>query len=164
MAAVEYLNNSSFYFEVDGITALFLKGVSGPEITFSLAGADEPIGCSKGGVTQTHAVIGGVEYNDITLTYVGGNEGEQKKLSDWYNQCHSESYSGGANKGRDNRKNGKLAIYDGGGKVCMEFTFTDMFPADITSGGGTLAVDGGGSRLDSSPPSSGEATRPSGST
>ncbi|MEM8603054.1 MAG: phage tail protein, partial [Cyanobacteria bacterium P01_H01_bin.121] len=42
------------------------------------------------------------------------------------------------------RKTGKLAVYDGGGKVCMQFTFTDMFPKDITSGGGTLAVDGGG--------------------
>lgn len=143
--ADEFLTNAKFYFEVDGITDLLIQKVSGPEIELVVAGGDAPIGVTKGGKTQTQSVIGGVKYNStINLTYVAGNEGVQKKLEDWYNQCHAEAYSGGEKKGRTNRKTGSLVVYDGDGKEGMRFDFTDLFPCDITQAGGTLGLDQSG--------------------
>ncbi|MBL1176274.1 phage tail protein [Pantanalinema sp. GBBB05] len=145
MPDVEYLTNAKFYFEIDGITDLLVQKVSGPEIELTVAGGDAPIGVTKGGKTQTQSVIGGVKYNStITLTYVAGNEGPQKKLEDWYIQCHAESYAGGETKGRSNRKTGSLVVYDGDGAEGMRFNFTDLFPCDISQAGGDLSPDKAG--------------------
>ena len=140
----ELLTNSTFYFEIDGISDLLIKTVSGPEIELEVAGGDAPIGSTKGGKTQTHATIGGVKYNSsITLTFIAGNEGVQKKLEDWYTKCHAEAYSGGETESRKSRKTGSLVVYDGNGKEGMRFNFTDLFPSTLKQGGGTLAIDGG---------------------
>lgn len=145
MPDIEYLTASKFYFEVDGITDLLVQKVSGPEIELSVAGGDAPIGCTKGGKTQTHSVIGGVKYNStITLTYVAGNEGTQKKLWDWYVDCHAKAYTGGEVKARSSRKTGSLVVYDGDGAEGMRFNFTDLFPVDITQAGGDLSPDKAG--------------------
>ena len=141
----EFLSSAKFYFEIDGITDLLIKKVTGPSIEIEVAGGDAPIGVTKGGVTQTQATIGGVKYNStITLTYVAGNEGPQKKLEDWYVAVHAEAYSGGQVKGRSNRKTGSLVVYDGDGNEGMRFNFTDLFPCDIKQAGGTLGVDQSG--------------------
>ncbi|MFY7804351.1 MAG: phage tail protein [Limnoraphis robusta] len=141
---VEFLTNSKFYFEIDGITDLLIKKVSGPEITIEVAGGDAPIGCTKGGISQTQAVIGGVKYSSaITLTFVAGNEAAQKKLEDWYIKCHAEAYSGGKTEARKNRKTGSLTIYDGDGEE-MRFDFTDLFPGTLKQASGVLGVDQSG--------------------
>ena len=141
---VQYLSNSKFYFEIDGVTSLTLKTVNGPEIEMEVAGGDAAIGCTKDAKTQTQATVGGVKYNStMTLTYVAGNEGEQKKLSDWYNDCHPDAFSGGASKAMDSRKTGSLVIYNPNGAEAMRFNFMDLFPGnkkqigslDIGSGG-----------------------------
>ena len=145
MAVEEYLTNSKFYFELDGITDLLIKNVSGPEIEMEVAGGDAPLGCTKGGKTQTQATIGGVKYNSaITLTFIAGNEGTQKKLEDWYVKCHSEAFSGGAVEARKSRKTGSLVVYDGDGKEGMRFDFTDLFPSTLKQAGGTLGTDQSG--------------------
>lgn len=142
--ADEFLTNSKFYFEIDGITELLVKSVNGPEITIEVAGGDAPIGVTKGGISQTQSVIGGVKYNSgVTLTYVAGNEGVQKALEDWYIKCHSEAYSGGKTEARKNRKTGSLTIYDGDGNE-MRFNFTDLFPSTIKQASGTLGPDSSG--------------------
>lgn len=142
---VQYLTNSKFYFEIDGVTALTVKTVSGPEIEMEVAGGDSAIGVTKDAKTQTQATIGGVKYNStITLTYVAGNEGEQKKLSDWYNDCHPDAFSGGGSKAMDSRKTGSLVIYNPDGKEAMRYNFTDLFPGNKKQIG-SLAVDSGGS-------------------
>ncbi|MGK7944154.1 MAG: phage tail protein [Microcystaceae cyanobacterium] len=131
MPDVQYLTNSKFYFEIDGITSLVIKTVSGPEIEMEIVGGDTAIGVTKDAKTQTQATIGGVKYNStITLTYVAGNEADQKKLADWYNDCHPDTYSGGASKAMDSRKTGKLSIYDPNGEEAMRFDFTDLFPGN----------------------------------
>ena len=56
---VQYLANSKFYFEIDGVTALSLKTINGPEIEMDVAGGDSAIGVSKDAKTQTQATIGG---------------------------------------------------------------------------------------------------------
>ncbi|MDV3348638.1 phage tail protein [Leptolyngbyaceae cyanobacterium CCMR0082] len=141
---VQYLTNSKFYFEIDGVTSLAVKTCSGPEIEMEVAGGDAAIGVTKDAKTQTQATIGGVKYNaTVTLTYVAGNEGDQKKLSDWYNDCHPDTFSGGASKAMDSRKTGSLVIYDPNGKEAMRYNFIDLFPGtkkQISS----LAVDSGG--------------------
>ena len=72
---VQYLTSSRFYFEIDGVTSLLVKKVSGPEISMTVAGGDAAIGVTKDAKTQTQATIGGVEYGSVvSLTYVGGNE------------------------------------------------------------------------------------------
>jgi phage tail-like protein len=141
---VQYLTSSRFYFEIDGVTSLLVKKVSGPSITMTVAGGDTPIGVSKDAKTQTQSTIGGVEYDSvITLNYVGGNEGEQQKLFDWYNKCHVDSYSGGGSDATKSRKTGSLVIYDPDGKEAMRFNFTDLFPGSITQIS-SLSVDSGG--------------------
>jgi phage tail-like protein len=141
---VQYLTNSKFYFEIDGVTGLTVKSVTGPEIAMEVAGGDAAIGVSKDAKTQTQATIGGVKYNStITLTYVGGNEADQKKLHDWYNDCHPDTFSGGASKAMDSRKTGSLVIYNPNGKEAMRYNFTDLFPGaskQISS----LSVDSSG--------------------
>lgn len=140
----QYLTNSKLYFELDGVTGLFVKSVTGPEIELDVAGGDSAIGCSKDAKTQTQATVGGVKYNStITLTYVAGNEADQKKLSDWYNDCHPDTYSGGASKAMDNRKTGSLVIYNPDGAEAMRFNFTDLFPGTKKQIG-SLSVDSGG--------------------
>jgi phage tail-like protein len=145
MAGIEYLTNSKFYFEIDGITDLLVNKVTGPSIEMQVAGGDAPIGCTKGGKTQTQATIGGVKYSSsITLTYVAGNEGVQKKLEDWYVACHAEAFAGGAVKARASRKTGSLVVYDGDGNEGMRFNFIDLFPDNLKQGNGTLGPDNGG--------------------
>lgn len=141
---VQYLTSSKFYFEIDGVTALFLKTVNGPEIEMEVAGGDTAIGVSKDAKTQTQATIGGVKYNStIKLTYVGGNEADQQKLTEWYNNCHSDTYSGGGSKAMDNRKTGSLVVYNPNGQEAMRFNFIDLFPGTLTQIS-SLSVDGGG--------------------
>lgn len=142
---VQYLTDSKFYFEIDGVTALVLKSVTGPEIEMEVAGGDSAIGSTKDAKTQTQATIGGVKYNStITLTYVAGNESDQKKLADWYNDCHPDAFSGGASKSMDSRKTGSLVIYNPNGAEAMRFNFIDLFPGTKHQIG-TLSVDSGGS-------------------
>jgi phage tail-like protein len=144
MPDIQYLTNSKFYFEIDGVTGLFIKTITGPEIEMEVVGGDAAIGVTKDAKTQTQATIGGVKYNStITLTYVAGNEADQKKLSDWYNDCHPDTYSGGSSKAMESRKTGSLSIYNPDGKEAMRFDFTDLFPGtkqQISN----LAVDQGG--------------------
>jgi phage tail-like protein len=142
---VQYLTNSKFYFEIDGVTGLSVKNCTGPEIELEVAGGDSAIGVTKDAKTQTQATIGGVKYNStITLTYVAGNESDQKKLSDWYNDCHPDTYSGGGSKSMDSRKTGSLVVYDPNGKEAMRYNFIDLFPGTKKQIG-SLSVDSGGS-------------------
>lgn len=141
---VQYLTSSRFYFEIDQVTQLFVKKASGPSISLTVAGGDTAIGVSKDAKTQTQATIGGVEYSDkITLNYVAGNEGEQAKLSEWYNKCHVDTFSGGGSEATKNRRTGSLVIYDPDGKEAMRFNFTDLFPGNMTQIG-SVSVESGG--------------------
>lgn len=133
---VQYLTTSKFYFEIDGITSLLLKSISGPEITMEVAGSETAIGVTKGAKTQTQATIGGVSYSStVELTYVAGNESDQQKLYNWYDDCHVDTFSGGASKSMENRKTGSLTIYDPDGNEAMRFNFVDLFPGTITQTG-----------------------------
>ncbi len=132
MPDIQYLTSSKFYFEIDGITALILKSITGPEISLEVAGGDTAIGVTKDAKTQTQATIGGVNYaSTVTLTYVAGNASDQEKLYDWYNNCHADTYSGGSSKSMENRKTGSLTVYNPDGKEAMRFNFTDLFPGTI---------------------------------
>lgn len=141
---VQYLTNSKFYFEIDSVTALALKTVTGPEIEMEVAGGESAIGVTKDAKTQTQATIGGVKYNStITLTYVAGNEADQKKLSEWYDDCHPDTFSGGSSKAMDSRKTGSLVIYNPNGAEAMRYNFKDLFPGTKKQIG-SLSVDSGG--------------------
>lgn len=140
----QYLTSSRFYFEIDGVTSLIVKKVSGPSISMTVAGGDSAIGVTKDAKTQTQATIGGVEYDSkVSLTYVGGNEADQQKLFDWYNKCHTDSYSGGGSEATKSRKTGSLVIYDPDGKEAMRFNFTDLFPGAVTQVG-SMSVESAG--------------------
>jgi phage tail-like protein len=142
---VQYLTNSKFYFEIDGVTSLAIKTCSGPEIELEVAGGDAPIGVTKGAKTQTQSTIGGVKYNStVSLTYVAGNEAEHEKLNKWYNDCHAQAFSGGGSKAMESRKTGSLVIYNPNGEEAMRFNFKDLFPGTKKQVG-SLSVDSGGS-------------------
>lgn len=132
MPEAEYITNSSFYFDIDGIE-LVIKSVSGISIEMKVAGGGTAIGCMKGGKAQTQAVPGGVTYGSaVTLKFVAGNEGSQQAITDWYQKCHPQSYTGGAKEGRSNRKTGSFVIYDGNGNEGARYTFFDLFPNNLT--------------------------------
>ena len=128
----EYLYSSKFYFEADGLTDLIVQKVSGIQMKMTVAGGDSVIGVTKDGKTQTNSTIGGVECSEVTIECVA--TAESKKLLDWYNKCHAESFSGGKSEGRANRKNAKISVYDGKDEKA-QFELVDIFPTSYETGG-----------------------------
>jgi phage tail-like protein len=129
---IEYLTNSTFFFDIDGLDLVISK-VSGLKIEMKTAANKAAIGIGKDGKTQTQCTPGATSYSSgVKIEYVAGNEADQEKLTKWYQKCHATSFSGGATQSRQERKTGSLFIYDGNGKVCAEFEFIDLFPSKLT--------------------------------
>jgi len=139
----EYLTNSSFFFDIDGME-LVIKKVAGIKIQMKVAANNAAIGCMKDGKTQTQSTPGAVTYGSaVTLEYVGGNEADQQKITDWYKKCHATSFSGGATESRKQRKTGSFFVFDMNGKIGAQFDFTDLFPSNLTQTD-SLGVDKSG--------------------
>ena len=128
----EYLYNSKFYFEADGLTDLVVQKISGIQMKMNVAGGDSVIGVTKDAKTQTNSTISGAECSEVTLECVATKD--SKQLLDWYNKCHAESFSGGKSEGRANRKNAKISIYDGKDEKA-QFELIDIFPTSYETGG-----------------------------
>jgi phage tail-like protein len=129
MATGEVLTTSRFYLEIDGMTDLVVKKVSGLQITLDAAGDMKSFGVTKGGKSQMQATVTGVTTGTITVEYVATVDG--KKLHDWYRESHPSSgpMSGGVSAQKGARKTAKLSAYNqGGGADAARWEFTGVFP------------------------------------
>jgi phage tail-like protein len=129
MAKGEVLTTSRFYLEIDGMTELVVKKVSGLQITLDAAGDMKSYGVTKGGKSQMQATVTGVTTGTITVEYVATVDG--KELHDWYRKSHPASgpMSGGTSKDQGARKTAKLSAYNqGGGADAARWEFTGVFP------------------------------------
>lgn len=132
MADIEYLTNSTFFFDIDGLDLVISK-VSGIKIEMKVAANKAAIGIGKDGKTQTQSTPGATSYSSgVKIEYVAGNEADQEKLTKWYQKCHATSFSGGATDARNQRKTGSFFIYKNNGEIACEFEFIDLFPSKLT--------------------------------
>ncbi|MGF1521675.1 MAG: phage tail protein [Leptolyngbyaceae cyanobacterium] len=128
MADNEVLANSRFYFELDGMTELIVKKVSGIQITLEAAGDMKSFGVTKGGKSQMQATVSGVTSGTLTIDFVATIE--DKSLHDWYRASHPAigPMEGGFSDSKGERKNASLTAYTQGGDDAARWEFTGVFP------------------------------------
>jgi phage tail-like protein len=128
MAENEVLSNSRFYFELDGMTELVIKKVSGLQITLEAAGDMKSFGVSKGGKSQMQATVSGVTSGTLTIDFVATVE--DTSLHDWYRASHPAigPMGGGVSENSGERKNASLTVYTQGGEDAAQWQFTGVFP------------------------------------
>ncbi|MBE7385023.1 MAG: phage tail protein [Leptolyngbya sp. SIO1E4] len=128
MAENEVLANSRFYFELDGMTELVVKKVSGIQVTLEAAGDMKSFGVTKGGKSQMQATVSGVTSGTLSVEFVATIE--DKSLHDWYRASHSAGgpMSGGFSENKGERKNASLTVYTQGGDDAAKWQFTGVMP------------------------------------
>ncbi|CAN1213287.1 phage tail protein [Tumidithrix helvetica PCC 7403] len=122
MANGEILACSKFYVKMDGLEDLYVKSISGIAITLDTTGDTKPFGVSKDGVTQMQATITGCTTGTVTIVYVGTTD--EKKLQQWYADCHSAPMLGGGTASAGALKSGSIVLYNQGGQEAATWTFT----------------------------------------
>lgn len=131
MAAGEILSCSRFYVELDGLSDLIVKKVSGVKITLETAGDKKPFGVTKGGKTEMQATVTGISNGKVTVEYVGSVE--DRRLVDWYSDCHSEPIAGGGTTAKGARKTGSITLYNQGGDEAARWNLTGVMAASYKS-------------------------------
>ena len=128
MADNEILSNSRFYLEIDGMTELIIKKVSGLQLTLEAAGGDKSFGVSKGGKSRMQATVSGVTTGTISVEFVATLE--DKSLHDWFRASHPAvgPMSGGISDNKGERKTASLTVYTQGGDKGAQWDFTGVFP------------------------------------
>ena len=86
MADNEVLASSRFYLEIDGMTGLVVKKVSGLQVTLEAAGDMKSFGVTKGGKSKMQATVSGVTSAALTVEFVATVE--EKSLHDWFRASH----------------------------------------------------------------------------
>lgn len=128
MAKDEILSNSRFYLEIDGMTELIIKKVSGLQITLEAAGGEKSFGVSKGGKSRMQATVSGVTTGTISVEFVAAVE--DKSLHDWFRASHPAigPMAGGVSDSKGERKTASLTVYNQGGEDAARWDFTGVFP------------------------------------
>lgn len=126
MASGEILANSKFYVEIDGLSDLIIKSVSGISATIELAGSDASYGVTKGGKSAVQSTVTGVSNSNLTITFVG--TAEDKRVYDWFYASHSTEYSGGGTGSAGERKTASVVLYNQGGDEAARWNLTGVFP------------------------------------
>jgi phage tail-like protein len=128
MAEPELLANSRFYLEIDGLTDLFIKKVSGLQITLEAAGDMKSFGVTKDGKSRMQATVASVTTSTLTVEFVATVD--DKSLHDWYRESHPAvgPMEGGFSSSAGARKQAALTVYDQGGEKAAQWEFTGVFP------------------------------------
>lgn len=128
MADNEIISNSRFYLELDGMTELVIKKVSGVQITLEAAGDMKSFGVSKGGKSQMQATVSGVTSGALTVDFVATIE--DRSLHDWFRASHPAigPMGGGTSDNGGERKTASLTAYTQGGEDAARWEFTGVFP------------------------------------
>jgi phage tail-like protein len=128
MAKGEVLTNSRFYLEIDGMTELVVKKVSGLKVTLDAAGDKKSYGVTKGGKSQMQATVSGVSSGVLSIDFVATVD--EKSLHDWYRDSHPAvgPMAGGTSANNGERKTASLTLYDQGGGEAARWSFSGIFP------------------------------------
>ena len=126
----EILTNSRFYLEIEGLPELFVKKVSGVQVTLEAAGDQKPFGISKGAKTKMQATVSGVTSGTINVEFVAIVD--DMKLHNWFRASHpiGGTMLGGASDNAGLRKAATLFVYNqgDGDNAAAEWEFTGVFP------------------------------------
>ena len=131
MAKDEILACSKYYFELDGLDDLIVKKVSGIKIALQTAGDSKSHGVSKGGKSVIQATVTGVTNADITVEFVATVE--DRRLVDWFVDCHAEPIMGGGTISKGERKTGSIVLYNQGGEEAARWNLTGVMPKTYKS-------------------------------
>ncbi|MEM8640661.1 MAG: phage tail protein [Cyanobacteria bacterium P01_G01_bin.54] len=126
MAAAEILANSKFYIDIEGLSDLIIKSISGISATIELAGSDSSYGVTKDGKSVVQSTVTGVSNSNMTITFVG--TADDKRVFDWYYDSHSTEYAGGGTGSKGERKTATIFLYNQGGESAAEWTLKGVFP------------------------------------
>ena len=122
MANGEVLACSMFYVSFDGLEDLIVKKVSGVSITLETAGDSTPFGVTKDGKSQIQATVTGTSNGKLTVEYVATVD--DRRVLDWYEDCHSEPIEGGGSGNKGERKTGAIVLYNQGGDEAARWDIT----------------------------------------
>lgn len=131
MAKGEILACSKFYVEIDGLTDLVVKKVSGVSIELQTAGDQNPFGVTKGGKAQIQATVTGVSNGAVTVEYVSTVQDD--RLVKWYNDSHSQPMTGGGTANKGALKTGSIMLYNQGGEEAARWNLTGVMPKSYKS-------------------------------
>ena len=128
MSKGEVLTNSRFYLEIDGMTDLIIKKVSGLQITLEAAGDTKSFGVTKGGKSRMQATVTGVTSGTLSIDFVATVE--DKSLHDWFRASHPAAgpMAGGISDNKGERKTASITSYNQAGDEAARWEFTGMFP------------------------------------
>lgn len=128
MTAGEILTASRFYLEIDGMTELIVKKVSGVSITLEAAGDTKSFGVTKGGKSRMQATVTGVTSGTLSIDFVA--TAQDKTLHDWFRACHPAGgpMAGGVSENKGERKTASITSYNQGGEEAARWEFTGVFP------------------------------------
>ncbi len=131
MAKGEILACSKYYFELDALTDLIVKKVSGISSTLQTTGDAKSYGVSKAGKSVIQATVTGVSNAKITVEFVATVE--DKKLYQWFVDSHSQVSIGGGSKTKGERKTGSITLYNQGGEEAARWNLTGVMPSSYKS-------------------------------
>ena len=131
MANGEILASSKFYVEIDGLTDLIVKKVTGISTTLQTAGDMKSFGVTKGGKSVIQATVTGITNAKITVDFVATVQ--DKRLYQWFMDSHSQVSVGGGSKTKGERKTGSIILYNQGGEEAARWNLTGMMPSSYKS-------------------------------
>jgi phage tail-like protein len=131
MAKGEILACSKFYVEIDGLTDLVVKKVSGISTTLQTAGDSKSYGVTKGGKSVIQATVTGISNAKVTVEYVATVD--DRRLYDWFMDSHSQVSVGGGSKTKGERKTGSITLYNQGGEEAARWDLKGIMPASYKS-------------------------------
>ncbi|MBE9062416.1 phage tail protein [cf. Phormidesmis sp. LEGE 11477] len=143
MAAGELLTGARFYLEIDGMTDLIVKKVSGLQITLEAAGDSKSFGVTKGGKSRMQATVAGVTSGTLSVDFVATVQ--DTSLHDWFRESHPAGgpMAGGVSTSGGERKTGSITAYNQGGDDAARWEFTGFFPKSYK----TSKMEPGGTEL-----------------
>ncbi|MBD2137991.1 phage tail protein [Anabaena sp. FACHB-1237] len=131
MAKGEILACSKYYVEIDGLTDLIVKKVSGVATTLQTTGDAKSYGVTKGGKSVIQATVTGISNAKITVDFVATVQ--DKRLYQWFIDSHSQVSVGGGSKTKGERKTGSITLYNQGGEEAARWNLTGMMPSSYKS-------------------------------
>ncbi|MBN4003337.1 phage tail protein [Nostoc sp. LPT] len=131
MAKGEVLACSKFYVEIDGLSDLIVKKVSGISIELQTAGDQNPFGVTKGGKSAIQATVTGVSNGTVTVEYVSTVQDD--RLIKWYTDSHSQPTTGGGTTNKGVLKTASIILYNQGGEEAARWNLTGVMPKTYKS-------------------------------
>lgn len=129
----EYCSSDSFDVDIDGISKLIVKEVSGWQVDMSPSGADNSIGSGPKGKALVLSTPSQPKFGNVKLVVIPGEhqQGDDEKLWQWYKDCTSSANLGEASKARDLRKAMTINVYYSGtdAKVGLTYKFQGVIPS-----------------------------------